>query len=169
LGQLEEPSGVAISPDGRLYVAEYWNRRVSAFGLDGIAQFEFDVRGWYEDLGNRPYLAVDPARNLLYVTDPDAGRVLVYDTQGNCVGSFGQPSDQVTDNSQFNTVGGITVDAAGYVYVSDSTAGRVLRFAPFLETGATLPLPEATGEVTAETSAEMTAEETPEATVESAG
>jgi len=133
LGQLDEPAGLAISADGRLFVADTWNRRISVFSLDGTPQYTFDVRGWYEDRGNRPYLAVDSARNLLYVGDPEAGRILVYDTQGNCVGSFGQPTDRVGDLSQFQTVAGITVDAAGNVLVADSGAGRVLWFAPFVE------------------------------------
>jgi sugar lactone lactonase YvrE len=135
-GQLDEPSGLAISPDERLYVADTWNKRVSVFALDGTSLFNFPVRGWYEDQGNRPYLAIDGARNLLYVTDPNAGRVLVFDLQGNCVGSFGQPSDQAVDGSQFQVVGGITLDSQGNVYVADATAGRVLRFAPFLESAA---------------------------------
>ena len=124
LGQLDEPVGLAVDTDNqRLYVADTWNQRVSVFGLDGSPLFTFKVRGWYEDQGNRPYMAIDQARNLLYVTDPDAGRVLVYDLQGNCVGSFGQPSDTVTDNSQFKTVGGIATDAEGNVYVDDSGGG----------------------------------------------
>ncbi len=132
LGQLEEPAGLAISPDGRLFVADTWNRRVSVFNVDGTPLYTFPVRGWYEDLGNRPYLAVDAARNIIYVGDPDAGRVLVYDLQGNCVGSFGQPADGVGDLTQFNTVSGIWVDAAGSVYVANSGANRVLKFDPFV-------------------------------------
>jgi uncharacterized protein (TIGR03663 family) len=154
-GQLDEPAGLAISPDGRLFVADTWNRRVSVFMLDGTPLYTFDVRGWLEDQGNRPYLAVDGLRNLLYVGDPEAGRVLVYDLQGNCLGSFGQPNDTPTDFSQFKTVAGITLDAAGNVYVVDSGVGRVLRFAPFVDTlsgGQTFPLPgaETTLDVTEE-------------------
>jgi uncharacterized protein (TIGR03663 family) len=132
-GQLDEPSGLAISADGRLYVADTWNRRVSVFALDGTPLFNFRVRGWYEDLTKRPYLAVDDARRLIYVTDPNAGRVLVYDLEGNCVGSFGQPTDFPVDGSQFRASAGIAVDGEGYVYVSDSDAGRVLRFEPFID------------------------------------
>jgi DNA-binding beta-propeller fold protein YncE len=132
LGQLDEPAGLAISADGRLFVADTWNRRVSVFSLDGTPLYTFPVRGWYEDLGNRPYLAVDSTRNIIYVGDPDAGRVLVYDLQGNCVGSFGQPTDGVGDFSQFNVVSGIWVDEAGAVYVADSGANRVLKFEPFV-------------------------------------
>ncbi len=135
LGNLDEPSGLAIDQTSNLlYVADTWNRRISVFDLNGVPQFTFDVRGWYEDLGNRPYVAIDQTRHLVYVTDPDAGRVLVYDPQGNCVGSFGQPSDTPTDNTQFNTIGGIATDADGNVYVVDAAAGRILKFAPFVDT-----------------------------------
>ncbi len=146
VGQLDEPSSVALSNDGKIYVADYWNRRISVFSLDGVPQTiyldsnnqvtnSFRVRGWVDDQGNRPYLAIDNARNLLYITDPDAGRVLVYSTvDGNCVGSFGQLSRTTTealDLSQFNSVGGVVLDTQANVYVADSGVGRVLRFAPF--------------------------------------
>jgi uncharacterized protein (TIGR03663 family) len=130
-GQLDEPSGLALHPDGRLFVADYWNRRISVFSTDGTFMYEFAVRGWYDEQGNRPYVAVDAQRDYLYVTDPDAGRVLVYTTAGECLGSFGQPSREGFDATQFRTTAGIAVDAAGNVYVADSGTGRVLRFAPF--------------------------------------
>lgn len=159
LGQLDEPAGLAISDDGRLFVADTWNRRVAVFSLDGQPLITFPVRGWYEDLGNRPYLAVDEARNLLYVGDPDAGRVLVYDTLGNCVGSFGQPTDGVGDMTQFDTVSGLWVDDAGFVYVADAGAGRVLKFDPFVTEPVVAPVADgAQGEVTAEITAETTVE-----------
>jgi uncharacterized protein (TIGR03663 family) len=173
-GQLDEPAGLAVSPDGRLYVADTWNRRISVFDLTGVPLFNFRVRGWYEDLGKRPYLAIDAARNLIYVTDPNAGRILVYDLNGNCMGSFGQPTDNPVDGSQFRAASGIAVDAAGNVYVSDSDAGRVLRFAPFTDGAAMMPQPppgvssggqnflEVTPEVAVDTGVEITPEATPD-------
>ena len=171
LGQLDEPSGLAIDNDNnRLYVADTWNRRVSVFDLTGTPLFTFAVRGWYEDLGNRPYLAIDQARNLLYVTDPDAGRVLVYDLAGNCVGSFGQPADTVTDGSQLKTVGGIATDADGNVYVVDAGAARVLKFAPFADAVMPDTQEDLSGEVIPQNEfGEITPEVTPEATIEAAG
>jgi sugar lactone lactonase YvrE len=143
IGQLDEPSGLTISQNGLLYVADTWNRRISVFRLDGtpaslfvdannIPSNSFKVRGWYDDQGNRPYVALDNARNLLYVTDPDAGRVLVYNgNTGNCVGSFGQLNRDHQDTSQFASVGGVSVDGAGNVYVADAGSGRILRFAAY--------------------------------------
>jgi DNA-binding beta-propeller fold protein YncE len=180
-GQLDEPSGMALHPDGRLFVADYWNRRISVFNTEGDFEYTFPVRAWFDEQGNRPYVAVDAARDMVYVSDPDAGRILVYDTAGNCLGSFGQPSREGVDATQFRTTAGIATDAQGNVYVTDSGTGRVLRFSPFEAAVAgagagdgriELDL-EATEEVTDEIlpaiTEEMTEELTEEATEEFAG
>jgi len=137
LGELDEPSSLRVHPvDGRVFIADTWNRRISVFNREGAFLDSFRVRGWYGDLNAQPYLALDVNRDLIYVTDSDAGRVLVYDLQGNCQGSFGELGTSSPTLSQFNVIGGITVDNDGFVYVSDAGAGRVLKFDPF-------PIPEA--------------------------
>jgi predicted membrane-bound mannosyltransferase/DNA-binding beta-propeller fold protein YncE len=153
-GQLDEPAGIAIHSDGRLFVADTWNRRVSVFSTDGEFLYAFPVRAWYDDLGNRPYIAIDEARDVVYVTDPDAGRILVYDTLGNCIGSFGQPTSEFPNETQFMTASGIAVDQDGSVYISDAGAGRIMRFAPF-----PLPEPPAEASESLETTVEVTSEE----------
>ncbi len=130
-GQLDEPVGLAIHPDGRLYVADTWNRRVSVFTLDGAFLTSFTIDAWSIEPSNRPYLAIDEVRDLLYVGDPDAGRVLVYDTLGNCVGSFGRYNAENPDATQLGSVAGITVGVDGSVFVVDTLTNRILRFQPF--------------------------------------
>ncbi|MBZ0288111.1 MAG: hypothetical protein K8I30_10895, partial [Anaerolineae bacterium] len=112
-----------------LFIADTWNRRITIYNVDGTFVGTFNVRAWYDEQGNRPYLALDVERDRLYVTDPDAGRVLVYDTAGNCLGSFGQASREQSGMNQFRTVGGIAVDPRdGNVYVADAGLGRILKF-----------------------------------------
>ncbi|MCE2490261.1 MAG: TIGR03663 family protein [Anaerolineae bacterium] len=130
-GQLDEPSGLALHPDGRLFIAEFWNRRISVFQSDGAYVKHFPVRGWYADEGNRPYLALDANRDLLYVGDPDAGRVLVMDGEGNCLGSFGEPGGDNPTGSRIGTVAGMVVDSQGDIWLADAASGRVLGFPAF--------------------------------------
>lgn len=130
-GQLDEPSGLVTHSDGRLFVADTWNRRISVFNANGEFIMTIPVRAWYEEQGNRPYLAIDEARDLLYVSDPDGGRVLVYTTNGDCVGSFGQAAGENATLGQFGIASGLAVDDDGFVYVSDSQLGRILKFVPF--------------------------------------
>jgi len=130
-GRLNEPAGIDVAA-GRLFVADTWNRRLSIFNTDGTFVQTVPVSAWFEEQGNRPYLAADPARNLLYVTDPDAGRILVYTLDGECLGSFGQRTNQGAPSpGDFAVVGGIAVDEAGNLYVSDLSLGRVLKYEPF--------------------------------------
>lgn len=156
LGQIDEPAGLALHPDGRLYIADTWNRRISVFMTDGTFVNTYRVRGWYEELGNRPYLAIDAERGLLYVTDPDLGRILVYTVDGDCVGSFGQLTDEnFPTGGQFRTVGGIAVDDDGFVYVTDATAGRILKFEPFPMTSPPVEAGDTSGDVSAESTVEV--------------
>jgi uncharacterized protein (TIGR03663 family) len=130
-GQLNEPTGIAIHSDGRVFIADTWNRRISVFAPDGTWLAHYQVRAWYEEYGNRPYMALDEARNLLYVTDPDGGRVLVYSINGDCLGAFGRLNRENPGASEFSTIGGIDVDAEGNIYVADQNKGRLLKFPPF--------------------------------------
>lgn len=136
LGQVDEPSGLAVHSDDRLFVADTWNRRVGVFTIDGGFIDNHRVRGWYQEQGNRPYLALDEDRGIMYITDPDAGRVLVYTMEGDCVGSFGQSAGENTNpsGSEIGVASGVTVDSEGFVYVVDNQTGRVLKFEPFPQT-----------------------------------
>ena len=150
-GELDEPSGLAIHSDGRLFIADTWNRRIAIFDGDGQHLSDFRVRGWYNSTINRPYLALDEARSLLYISDPDSSRVLVYDLSGECIGSFGREGSDGA-GGQFEGIGGIAADENGFIYISDSVAGKIYRFAPF-------PLPLAAEQPAAESENEGEVEE----------
>ena len=129
-GELDEPSGLALHSDGRLFVADTWNQRIAVFDAHGNHLENFRVRGWYNDTVNRPYLALDEDRHFLYISDPDSKRILVYHPSGSCIGSFGQEGS-VGAIGQFEGIGGIAIDDEGFVYASDSVAGKIYKFPPF--------------------------------------
>lgn len=140
-GRFDEPVGLAIvplaegKPGGRLYVADTWNRRVQVFDVvfDGAQpQFlfvrEWPIEGWSsQSVVNKPYLAVDPQRNRVYVTDPELWRVLVFDGDGNFKATFGFYG---SDAQSMTLPTGIDVGPDGNVYVVDADNHRVMIFPP---------------------------------------
>ncbi|NLC13420.1 MAG: hypothetical protein GX768_05185, partial [Chloroflexi bacterium] len=93
-GKLDEPVGIDIADDGRVYIADTWNYRVQVFTPDASGlQYQsvnmWDVDAWSSDtLDNKPYLALDESGNV-YLTDPDQGRVIVFDSEGQFIRVWG--------------------------------------------------------------------------------
>ena len=86
-GRFDEPVGLAQDGAGNWYVADTWNHRIQKFdaGFQYVGQWA--VNGWgTQSVVNKPYLAVDSARGLVYATDPEGYRVLVFDTGGQFKG-----------------------------------------------------------------------------------
>jgi DNA-binding beta-propeller fold protein YncE len=135
IGQFYEPVSLAIGPDGFVYVADAWNQRVQSFSPNLFPFIEWPVNGWRsETIYNKPYIAVDGA-NRIYVTDPEAYRIIVFDAAGNYLARFGQFG---ADMSSFGLPNGLAVGAEGFLYVADADNHRILRFPPIL--GPIVPL-----------------------------
>ncbi len=128
-GQFDEPVGLALSPDGLLFVADTWNQRIQSFLVTSDNVFQplktWDIVGWYgQSLDNKPYLAVD-SQGYVYATDPEGYRVLQFTSQGDFVRYWG---DLSTGPEGFSLVGGIAVDAADGIWVSDAGNNRIMHF-----------------------------------------
>jgi DNA-binding beta-propeller fold protein YncE len=135
-GQFDEPVGLAMDADGTLYVADTWNQRIQVFAPDSLGDYlfarEWTILGWESNsLDNKPYLAVDSIGRV-YATDPENYRVLVFDPTGQLTAMWGEYG---FDATTFSLPTGITLDAEGNVYVTDSGGDedgnhRVLKFPP---------------------------------------
>lgn len=130
-GNLDEPVGIDISPDGKVYIADTWNYRVQVFEPDPTGlQFRsarlWEVDAWNSDsLDNKPFLALDKYGSV-YITDPDRGRVIAFDSEGSFKVLWGG-----FDNSyMMGVISGIATTADGKVWVSDSTSNTLLLFQP---------------------------------------
>ena len=128
-GTFNEPWGIAIGPDGSVYVTDTWNHRVQKFSANGKFLKEWGIFGQGEIpesfYGPRG-LAVD-AEGRVYVTDTGNKRIVVFDANGIFITEFGTAG---FDPGQFDEPVGVALDKNGTVYVTDTWNQRVQTFIP---------------------------------------
>lgn len=122
-GKMDEPTAVAVAPDGTIYVADTWNRRVQAFSPDFAFLRQWPINGWRsQSVLNKPFIATDGQR--VWVTDPEAHRVIEFDATGNVLRLWGQFGNDMTS---FNLPLGLAY-RDGRLAVADSGNNRILLF-----------------------------------------
>jgi sugar lactone lactonase YvrE len=128
-GTFNEPWGVAVGPDGSVYVADTWNHRIQKFSPQG----EFITMWGKNGLPDTPDgfygprgIAVD-AKGRVFVVDTGNNRVVIFDGNGNYISQFGVPG---VNPGEFSEPVGIAIDTNGLVYITDTWNKRVQVFTP---------------------------------------
>jgi streptogramin lyase len=127
-GTFYEPWGIAIGPDGSVFVADTWNHRIQKFTADG----QFSMMWGYFGQADTPFaiwgprdIAVD-AKGQVFITDTGNKRIVVYDASGDYITQFGTVGLGL---GQFDEPVGVAVDKDGVVYVTDTWNQRIQAFA----------------------------------------
>jgi uncharacterized protein (TIGR03663 family) len=145
LGQLDMPTGVALSNDGQIiYIVDSGNQRIQRFGRDGTFigswSAEDDQRlglGMYAPANQGASDIIVGPDNLIYVADTWNHRVMVIDADGQIVRELGR-TGEVTDTGNSadpNPQPGLFYGprsialADGEIYVTDTGNERVQVFA----------------------------------------
>ncbi len=133
------PTGIAVGPDGIVYVADTWNHRVVGLDESGAVVREIGQPGTLTNTGDDPAMvttspglffgprAVAVSADEIYVVDTGNERVQVFGLDGTfrrTWGGKGTAADQLSEPV------GIALGPDGRVYVADSGNGRISVFEP---------------------------------------
>ena len=124
-----EPWGVAVAPDGSVFVTDTWNYRVQKFTPDGkfVKMWSTYTAGGQPQTFYGPRGIVVDSKGHVYVVDTGNKRIVVFDEDGNYITQFGSAG---LDAGQFDEPVGIAIDNNGTVYITDTWNQRIQSLTP---------------------------------------
>ena len=131
IGQFDAPRGLAIGPDGTLYVADSRNHRIQHFSPDGSPLGSWgtfaDVNQGAAPLGsfNEPWGVAVADDGSVFVSDTWNHRIQKFAPDGEPIRSWGV-FGQSSDINGFYGPRGISISPDGKVYIADTGNNRIV-------------------------------------------
>ncbi len=126
-GQFEEPSGIAIDPEGNIWVADTANDRIEQFGPEGEFLAQVGEEGTGEGQFEEPSgIAIDPEGNV-WVADTANDRIEQFGPEGEFLAQVGEEG---TGEGQFEEPSGIAIDPEGNLQILDAGNDRIQSISP---------------------------------------
>ena len=123
-GQLQNPLFATFDSANNLYVTDHYNHRVQVFTAEGQFLRTFSQKANRQKL-SRPWAIAIDSSDTVYVSENGPNHVSVFTSQGAYITTFGGPG---TEEGQFNTIYGLSIDRNDSVVVSDCNNGRLQIF-----------------------------------------
>lgn len=120
-GELREPRGIAVSADGRIFVADSANKRVQVFLPNG--NFQMQIEGG-EERFEFPSAIVINAQNEVLVLDSNKQWIYFFTLDGKPIKRIAGP------NFGLYFPRGLGVDAANNLYVADTGGSKIVKLSP---------------------------------------
>ena len=118
-GQFDDPTSVAVdTTNNKVYVADPINRRIQIFDSDGKFLTKWSIPQWGRTHGFED-LAIDSKSNRLYASSANMDAVLMFDLNGNRIGTLTAKSGERLDGPSALAV------ANGKLYVLNMMGNRV--------------------------------------------
>jgi len=128
-GTFNEPWGIAIGPEGNIFIADTWNHRIQKFTPEGdliTTWGRFGQRETPDSFWGPRDVVVDQLGHV-YVSDTGNKRIVVFDGDGQFLVEFG---DVGLGDGQFDEPSGLALDDNGNLYVADTWNQRIQVFSP---------------------------------------
>jgi tripartite motif-containing protein 71 len=141
--QLSQPSDVAVSSDGRIYIVDGVNNKIRIFNQNGQPLAAFGTAGSGNGEFNNP-LGIDIGRSgRVYIADSGNHRVQIFDSEANFINDIKLPQkmkhapdptdvvvDEIVEKGELYRPKGVALDKNNRIYVSDSWLGVIQVFEP---------------------------------------
>ncbi len=118
--QFEFPRSVCLSLHGDFFVVDSQNDRITKFNASFEPELTFGDFDWGQGVLQKPSHIFVSNDDIVYVTDSDAGNIMVYDYYGNFIRSIG--------DSLLKSPKGLCMNEQGHIFVADSELNRIFAF-----------------------------------------
>lgn len=135
-GEFNQPVGVAVSQDGKIYVTDSHNDRVQVFDASGNFLFAFGSHGKKEGEFNKPHgISLDSDLNI-YVADTENNRIQGFSKEGHFLFSYGgekeengkdENEEKNKEKEILNKPDGVFVDGSKNILIADTKNDRVVK------------------------------------------
>ena len=123
-GSLNSPRDIAIDATGKLFVTDPGNKRINVYKDDGefLRTFDSSVGGF----NIYPSGIIFDENNNFYISDHKNNRIIQFNEYGVTLSIFGTMGDE---KGQFKLPKDVAIDNNGFLYVVDSFAHQIQKFA----------------------------------------